>query len=201
MQSFTCSKTSSVWSLNVPTIPILKFISPKAGCRTLGYCLLVFTLARMPVFAAGSATLIWDTCNDSCVAGYNVYYGGASGAYTNKICAGTATNAAIPGLILGCTYYFAVTSYTALGLESPFSSEVALTVGSTSILSVTTVKSNSVLTSVTVSATGGVPSSWALQSSRDLKTWTTIAQGTNAPVNVPVSVGSLPMQFFRLLSQ
>jgi hypothetical protein len=57
--------------------------------------------------------------------GYNVYYGGASGAYTNEICAGNATNVIISGLVQGTTYYFAATTYAASGMESPFSSEVS----------------------------------------------------------------------------
>jgi len=155
----------------------------------------------MPVFAAGSVMLAWDRCTDSCVAGYNVYYGVASGVYTNKICTGTLTNTTISNLIVGRTYYFVATSYTALGLESPFSSEVAVTVANAAILAVETIKTNGIPVTVTVTANSGLPSHWTLQSSRDLKTWTTVTQGTNTPVNVPVAIGSLPMQFFRLLNQ
>ncbi|MGO9587030.1 MAG: Ig-like domain-containing protein, partial [Limisphaerales bacterium] len=57
--------------------------------------------------------------------GYNVYYGGASGAYTNEICAGNATNVTVSGLVQGTTYYFAATTFSASGLESPFSSEAS----------------------------------------------------------------------------
>jgi hypothetical protein len=57
--------------------------------------------------------------------GYNVYYGGASGAYTNEILAGNATNTTISSLIPGTTYYFAATTYSSAGMESSFSSEVS----------------------------------------------------------------------------
>jgi len=80
---------------------------------------------QISAFANGSVTLAWNACTNSNVAGYNVYYGGASGAYTNKICAGNATNAAISSLVQGTTYYFAATTYAASGSESPFSSEVS----------------------------------------------------------------------------
>ena len=73
----------------------------------------------------GSVTLAWNASTDPSVAGYNVYYGGASGVYTNKIPAGNTTNATISGLIQGTTYYFAATTYTSSGMESPFSSEVS----------------------------------------------------------------------------
>ncbi len=80
---------------------------------------------QFSALATESVTLAWDTSTDPIVAGYNVYYGGASGAYTNEICAGNATNATISGLVEGTTYYFAATTYAASGMESPFSSEVS----------------------------------------------------------------------------
>jgi len=75
-----------------------------------------------------SAVLAWNRSTNATVAGYNVYYGGTSHTYTNVISAGNATNATISGLVQGTTYYFAATSYTAEGLESPFSTEVSYTV-------------------------------------------------------------------------
>ena len=80
------------------------------------------------VQATGSVTLAWNRCTNSIVAGYNVYYGGASGAYTNEIPAGNATNTTISGLIQGTTYYFVATTYAASGMESPFSSQISYTV-------------------------------------------------------------------------
>jgi hypothetical protein len=87
--------------------------------------LLILAALSTSAQAAGSVTLTWIRCTNSIVAGYNVYYGGASGTYTNEIRVGNATNATISGLVQGTTYYFAATSYTSLGMESPFSSEVS----------------------------------------------------------------------------
>ena len=87
--------------------------------------LLILTALIASVQATGSVTLAWNRSTDPIVAGYNVYYGGASGAYTNEISAGNATNATISGLVQGTTYYFAATTYTSSGMESPFSSEVS----------------------------------------------------------------------------
>ena len=56
------------------------------------------------VLAAGSVTLAWSPSTDPAVAGYNIYYGGAHGVYTNKIAAGMATKVTISGLIQGTTY-------------------------------------------------------------------------------------------------
>jgi hypothetical protein len=73
-------------------------------------------------------TLAWNQSADPAVAGYNIYYGGASGDYTNTINAGNATNAPVSGLVAGLTYYFAATAYDDVGDESVFSSEVSYTV-------------------------------------------------------------------------
>jgi hypothetical protein len=72
--------------------------------------------------------LAWNQSTDTNIAGYNIYYGGASGTYTNEICAGNSTNTTVMGLVQGTTYYFVATCYSASGLESPFSTEVSYTV-------------------------------------------------------------------------
>jgi hypothetical protein len=59
------------------------------------------------------------------VAGYRVYYGTTSGAYTSQIDAGTNTTSIINNLLLDEIYYFAVTAYTADGLESLPSNEIS----------------------------------------------------------------------------
>ncbi len=81
-------------------------------------------MTQLPTFAA-SVTLAWNPSTDPLVAGYNVYYGGASGTYTNEISAGNATNITVSGLVPAATYYFAATTYNAASLESSFSTEVA----------------------------------------------------------------------------
>jgi hypothetical protein len=91
---------------------------------------LVLQFSALIVLATGSVTLAWNRCTDPIVAGYNVYWGGTSGAYTNEINAGNATNVTISGLSQGTTYYFAATTYSAVGMESPFSSEVSYLVPS-----------------------------------------------------------------------
>jgi hypothetical protein len=201
MQSFTCSKIVPVWPENLSSFGICKLFGRKARCRTLGFIFFVVGLAQSPAFATGNVTLAWNACTGSNIAGYNIYYGGACGTYTNKICAGTSTNVIVSGLVEGTTYYFAATTYSASGTESPFSSEMSYLVPNLVVLSFKAVKTNGILSSVTVTATNGVASHWVLQSSTDLKTWATIKQGTNQPVNVSLATGSLPMQFFRLLNQ
>jgi len=75
-----------------------------------------------------SVTLGWNRSTDPTVTGYNIYYGGKSGAYTNMIKAGNVTNAMIFGLTGGATYYFAATAYNAAGVQSGYSSEASTVV-------------------------------------------------------------------------
>jgi hypothetical protein len=83
--------------------------------------------ASISAFAADSVTLAWDPSVSTNVAGYRVYYGVASGNYTNSVTVGSATNATVSGLAGATTYYFAATAYDVNGLESDFSSETNYT--------------------------------------------------------------------------
>jgi len=174
-------------------------------------------------FAAGSVTLAWNACTNSCVAGYNVYYGGACRAYTNKICVQSATNATISGLVPGCTYYFAVTAFSASGMESAFSSELSLGVHlNAPILNCSNAYAAVVGTNLFRFKTNTLPSgqiiisplppiytnyvftgfwiyfpqsgAWTLQSSSNLLAWFDYAAGTNA-VFVPKTGGSWYFRF------
>ncbi len=176
---------------------------------------------QLSAFAIGSVTLAWNASTNPIVAGYNVYYGCACGTYTNKICAGNATNATISGLVQGATYYFAATTYTASGVESPFSSEVSFWVPLNAPMMT---YSNTYTAVVTKNAPGNYinrlhqissipplstnyvfngfwiyyPTSgmWTLQSSTNLVTWSDYATGTNA-VFIPNAGGQW---FFRFRS-
>jgi len=74
---------------------------------------------------AGSVSLTWNPSPDTNSVGYNVYYGSASGDYTNVLSVGAVTNVTIVGLTAGATYYFAATTVSSLGIESAFCSEVS----------------------------------------------------------------------------
>lgn len=74
----------------------------------------------------GQATLKWDQVKDA--DSYTVYYGTASGVYTETVTATKDTygNFVIPGLTNGTTYYFVVTA-SVDGVESPYSNEASAT--------------------------------------------------------------------------
>jgi hypothetical protein len=73
--------------------------------------------------ATPSIKLAWNANPSQDVVGYVLYYGAVTGTYTNANDAGPTTNAVVSGLIDGVTYFFALTAYNALGLESDFSAE------------------------------------------------------------------------------
>src|SRR5574343_1939020 len=83
-----------------------------------------------------SKRINWSMNTDSDLAGYIVYYGTASHAYslmsTGVGLAGDGSTGTpsriISGLLDGTTYYFGVTAYDATGNESTFSGEVTASV-------------------------------------------------------------------------
>jgi len=72
-----------------------------------------------------SVTLAWKPSTSPTTAGYKLYYGAASRAYTNAVDVGQSTMATISNLVAGTTYYFAATAYDSSGMESPYSNEAS----------------------------------------------------------------------------
>jgi len=60
-------------------------------------CCLFF--GEISLQATQNVTLAWNPSTDSTVAGYKIYYGSASGNYTNVVDVGNVTNATISGLV------------------------------------------------------------------------------------------------------
>ena len=73
----------------------------------------------------------WNPSPDPLAVGYKVYYGVASGVYTNIVDVGSTTNTTVSGLTSDVMYYFTATAYDASGLESVPSNEVSASVPST----------------------------------------------------------------------
>jgi hypothetical protein len=78
----------------------------------------------------GTIKLAWDANTESDLAGYHVYYGTSSGAYTNLVDAGMAALSdgtvtySLTNLTKGQTYCIAVTAYNTSYYQSGFSNEV-----------------------------------------------------------------------------
>ena len=107
-------------------VPSVVVSSNRVRCAALSVLGALF-LALLPLnaLATGNISLAWDPSSTTNLAGYNIYYGVASLAYTNMVSAGTATSITISNLVEGTTYYFAATAYDTAGLESDYSAEVS----------------------------------------------------------------------------
>jgi hypothetical protein len=84
--------------------------------------------------ATGSVSLTWtvpttyvDGTPAKSVAGFRVYYGKESRAYTQIIDVRNVTSYTVNSLFPG-TYYFAVTAYDSFGMESDYSPELIETI-------------------------------------------------------------------------
>ena len=87
--------------------------------------LFVASLASLPSSALGASTvtLEWDANTETNLAGYNLKYGRSSGQYSSVSNVGRSTVATVPNLGEGW-YFFVVTAYDTIGLESDPSDEV-----------------------------------------------------------------------------
>src|SRR5581483_10313669 len=106
--------------------PVWEFLNTGLAIFFLGTSL--FGLLSVSAQSPATVMLAWDPSPDSNVVGYFRYYGSASGTYTNIVDVGPATSTSVSGLLHGSTYYFAVTAYNSIGLQSLPSSELPYTV-------------------------------------------------------------------------
>lgn len=105
--------------------------------KTLKYMLAVVALLALVVtaFAIGrvtappaNVTLAWDASPSPGIAKYTVYYGPASGTYTNSVSTGgTNLTLIVSNLVRGASYFFAATASDTNTLESGYSNEVGYT--------------------------------------------------------------------------
>ncbi len=97
---------------------------PVTSCvRRSVLMLAFFIVCATPVASyAESLTLAWNASPSSGVTGYVIWYGLASGVYTNSVAVGNQTTATVTGLLADTRYYFAVKAVSAGG-TSAFSNE------------------------------------------------------------------------------
>ena len=164
--------------------------------KFLGALLILSALGT--TIQAASVTLAWDPSSDPIVTGYNLYYGGTSGTYTNKVSVGLATSAVTSGLLVGVNYYFAATTYNAAGMESPFSGEVRYTVPTQlQRLQVRALPGGQFALTVT----GTVGHTYNIQATQDFKIWTligTVTMGASGSLNfTDTNATSFSRRFYR----
>lgn len=139
----------------------------------------------------------WNASSDPGITGYRIYSGTTSGNYTASIAVGNVTTNLVTGLSSGVTYYFAVTAIGATGLESGLSSEVSYQPG------LPTVQLRAAANGQIILTLGGqVGSTYNIQASTDLISWTNIGTGL-LPVGgvldfVDPNAANFPQRFYRM---
>ncbi|KKM18741.1 hypothetical protein LCGC14_1662690 [marine sediment metagenome] len=88
----------------------------------------LFILFYSTITWAESVTLAWDANSESDLAGYKMYVGNVSGTYTSITDVTNVTQYEVLNLIVGTTYYFAVTAYDTSANESGYSNEISTTI-------------------------------------------------------------------------
>jgi len=96
----------------------------EATTRKLLALCFVGAVASVPS-QAGTISLAWDPVSDPDLAGYRVYWGGASGSYTGQVDVGNGTQHTLTGLANCTNTYVAVKAVNDSGVESDlFSNEI-----------------------------------------------------------------------------
>ena len=154
--------------------------------------------ARSVTFPANSVALAWDRSASAEVAGYRVYYGAASGIYTNSVMVGNVSTNTVSGLAPGTAYFFVVTAYDAAGLESLFSNETTYTVPTSAPTVQIRLAPNQ---QVILTVNGQSGHTYEIQATPALPTWTTIGTVTLGPSGaidfLDPSAASFPSRFYR----
>jgi hypothetical protein len=150
--------------------------------------------------ASQNLSLAWDKSPDKKVAGYFLCYGTESGNYTSKINFSKKTSAMVSGLQEGVTYYFAVTSYDADGVESVPSKEITFIAPGALFLSPISGSGQPVIVKFPVA-----PKHWyEIQATEDLHTWVTIGKTGRARSNewveyADAAASAYQQRFYRLV--
>lgn len=155
------------------------------------YALAVVALSPLMIFSASQAAdvpaapvnLVWNPNPESNITGYKVHFGSSSGNYSQVIDVQGQNFAQLPQLILGNTYYLAVSAYNSAGQESPKSSELVLSATPPAPTEGTAFTMSGPGTGKlawkhpkgsTTAAAGGPAEGFAVYGSEDLVTWTLV---------------------------
>jgi hypothetical protein len=147
-----------------------------------------------PTFASQNAELEWNPSVSPDVVGYDVYYGGSSGGYTNEVSVGDMTNLTVSGLSDGTSYYFAVRAINIFGLESDYSAQTAYAVPTAAaILGAPIFSSNG--TSIPVS---GIPGYlYVIEASTNMVNWVALQTNVTPLLFTDTNKWRYPERFYR----
>ncbi len=98
-------------------------MKPNPG-RLLIWGLIILVCSAFEIEAA-VVTLAWDLSSSRNIAGYRLYSGTTSGVYGQTSELGNATSTLVSNLVTGKIYFFVVTAYNTMGVESAPSDEVS----------------------------------------------------------------------------
>ncbi len=148
------------------------------------------------LIAAYTLTVAYDPSPSSDVVSYRIYWGTASGNYTNSAVVGNVLTASISGLKEMRRYYLAATAIDVDGTESVFSNEIQYLRPCT--LQIAT-SQNGPSTVLTITTTAYVGLQFTIQGSSNLTSWSTVYSGTAATDNISVQFNPVaPIAFYRL---
>jgi len=165
--------------------------------------ILFLVLLHNPVTVLGvtfpgsySVPLAWNPSPSTDVTGYRVYYGSASGNYTNSVLVGNVTTNMVTGLAAGVTYYFSITAVNADGQESPFSNEISFVPGVSAVQIRTAPVGQFALT-----VSGLIGHTYQVEATQDLMTWTvigTVTLGDSGSLDfTDTNAARFPQRFYR----
>ncbi len=195
----------------------MNLLNPQSLLRWFGFTALVMSPLVSTSAAADPPTSIeiaWDAVPGSDVQGYKVYVGTSSGQYSESYDAGLNLSVAVPDLVWGTTYFFAVKAIGSTGLESDYSEEIVVTIATPPLPTGG---------EITMAASGQLAMNWSfptaalssapdfiIEQSSDLVNWTVAATvgawsysgGTTESVNFswPVAVSG-SRKFYRLTAK
>lgn len=161
--------------------------------------------------AAPPVSLTWVPDPDSNIAGYKLHFGSSSKNYGTVLDVGAVPSAPLPPMILGRTYYLALSAYDSANQESPLSAELVVTASPPAPVADTGFATSSAgqgaLQWRYAKAASSRVDRFVIESSTDLKTWS--PAGSLSPgaavrsdvqwiyFDVPFATDK-PRQFFRV---
>jgi Fibronectin type III domain len=113
----------SAWNWIAVKKSSVQNMKPNPG-RLLIWGLIILVCSAFEAEAA-VVTLAWDLSPSPNIAGYRLYSGTTSGVYSQTSEVGNATSTLVSNLVTGKTYFFVVTAYNTMGVESAPSNEVS----------------------------------------------------------------------------
>ncbi|HQO81134.1 MAG TPA: PKD domain-containing protein, partial [Deltaproteobacteria bacterium] len=143
------------------------------------FCFLAFVFIFSSLAFAASISVSWNANTEADLAGYKVYFGNQSRAYSAGIDVGKTTNYRLDNAQSGRTYYVAVTAYDTSGNESDYSAEASVNIpvsDSTPPTGTVVINGGSATTpsravTLTLSATDAGGSVTGMRFSNDGKSW------------------------------